>query len=54
MAEPTIKQVETVHYLWQVFGWSQATEKKLPDEDLGDRWCVVKGIRWFRMEYYGS
>ena len=32
--EPTIKQVETVHDLWQGFGWSQATKKKLPNEDL--------------------
>eukprot|EP00731_Ephydatia_muelleri_P007924 Em0004g262a len=32
--EPTIKQVETVHDLWQAFGWSQATKKKLPNEDL--------------------
>ena len=23
--EPTVKQVETVHDLWQAFGWSQAT-----------------------------
>ena len=29
VAEPTIKLVETVHDLWQAFGWSQATKKKL-------------------------
>eukprot|EP00731_Ephydatia_muelleri_P012294 Em0006g1188a len=50
--EPTIKQVETVHDLWQAFGWSQATKKKLPNEDLRKGDVLLKesgGSGWSTM-----
>ena len=50
--EPTIKQVETVHDLWQAFGWSQATKKKLPNEDMRKGVVLLKesgGSGWSTM-----
>ena len=50
--EPTIKQVETVHDLWQAFGWSQATKNKLPNEDLRKGDVLLKesgGSGWSTM-----
>ena len=50
--EPSIKQVETVHDLWQAFGWSQATKKKLPNEDLRKGDVLLKesgGSGWSTM-----
>eukprot|EP00731_Ephydatia_muelleri_P003208 Em0001g3208a len=50
--EPTVKQVETVHDLWQAFGWSQATKKKLPNEDLRKGDVLLKesgGSGWSTM-----
>eukprot|EP00731_Ephydatia_muelleri_P032085 Em0023g592a len=50
--EPTIKQVETVHDLWQAFEWSQATKKKLPNEDLRKGDVLLKesgGSGWSTM-----
>ena len=51
--EPSIKQVESVHDLWQAFGWSQATKKKLPNrEDLRKGDVLLKesgGSGWSTM-----
>ena len=52
MAEPTIKQVETVHDLWQAFGRSQTTKRKLSNKDLRKGNVLLKesgGSGWSTM-----
>ena len=52
VTEPMIKQVETMHDLWQAFGWSQATKKKLPNDDLRKGDVLLKesgGSGWSTM-----